>query len=66
MQPTKVQAVVMGIFALALLANNTVAVMFEGRRATLAYWILQILDLALLLMSIWWYRRAAKTPPTRS
>lgn len=66
MQPTKVQAVFMGIFALALLTNNTVPVMFEDRHATVGYWIAQTLDVALLLMSIWWFRRASKTPPTRS
>ncbi|PVZ52235.1 hypothetical protein [Arthrobacter sp. H-02-3] len=60
-QPTKVQAVFMGIFALMLLANNVVSVVIEGRSATVVYWTIQALNLALLVLSFWWYRRAAKS-----
>jgi hypothetical protein len=62
-QPTKVQAVFMGVFALFLFANNLYAVLAEGAKATVWYWVIQALNLALLAFSFWWYRRAANNPP---
>jgi hypothetical protein len=64
--PTKGEAVIMGVFALLLLASNAVAVLWEGRTATGVYWAVQSLNLALLVVSLWLYRRAAKrAKPTR-
>lgn len=65
-QPTKVQAVFMGLFAVLLFASNLYAVLAEGAKATVWYWIVQALDLALLAFSFWWYQRAAKNPPAQS
>jgi hypothetical protein len=62
--PTKGQAVIMGVFALLLLASNAVAVLWEGRPATGFYWVIQALNLALLVWSLWLYRRAAKRAKT--
>jgi hypothetical protein len=64
--PTKVQAVFMGTFALLLLASNFYGVMAEGAPETVWYWIIQTMNLALLAFSLWWYRRAAKNPPSQS
>jgi uncharacterized membrane protein len=64
-QPTKVQAIFTGILALMLLANTASAVLVEGRPATVFFWLAMALDLALLVLSLWLYRRAAKNPPTR-
>ncbi|MBB6405406.1 hypothetical protein [Arthrobacter sp. AZCC_0090] len=65
-QPTKVQAVFMGLFAVLLFASNLYAVLAEGAKATVWYWVVQALDLALLAFSFWWYHRAAKNPPAQS
>jgi sterol desaturase/sphingolipid hydroxylase (fatty acid hydroxylase superfamily) len=65
-QPTKVQAVFMGLVAVLLFANNLNGVLAEGVKATVWYWVLQALDLALLAFSFWWYHRAAKNPPAQS
>jgi hypothetical protein len=62
---TKPQAVALGLFAVLLLANNLYAVLAEGARTTIWYWIVQIMDVGLLVFSVWWYRRAAKNPPSR-
>jgi hypothetical protein len=65
-RPTKVQAVFMGLFAVLLFASNLYAVLAEGAKATVGYWIVQAADLALLAFSFWWYHRAAKNPPVQS
>jgi uncharacterized membrane protein len=62
-QPTKVQAVFTGVLAVMLLANTAAAVLLEGRPATPFWWAILALDLALLGLSVWLYRRAAKNPP---
>lgn len=54
---------IMGAFALLWLANNAAAVLWEGRPATGFYWVMQTLNLALLAVSLWLYRRAVKSPP---
>jgi hypothetical protein len=59
--PTKGQALIMGLFALLLLASNAVAVLWEGRPATGFYWVMQVLNLAFLAASLWLYRRAVKS-----
>jgi hypothetical protein len=62
-QPTKVQAVFTGILALLLLINTAMAVLVEGRPITVFYGIVVVLDLGLLALSFWLYRRAVKLPP---
>ncbi|WP_156368447.1 hypothetical protein [Arthrobacter sp. Leaf137] len=65
-QPTKDGAVIMGLVAVMWLANNLYAVLAEGSRATVWYWIIQVMNLGLLGFSFWWYRRAAKKSPRQS
>ncbi|MCU1516086.1 MAG: hypothetical protein JWQ75_807 [Pseudarthrobacter sp.] len=62
-QTTKGQAVIMGVFALLLLASNAAAVLWEGRPATAVYWGGQALYLAFVALSLWLYRRASKRSP---
>jgi hypothetical protein len=62
-QPTKVQAVFTGLLALLLLTNTAMGVLVEGRPATGFFWIVMALDLGLLGLSLWLYRRAVKLPP---
>jgi hypothetical protein len=62
-QPTKVQAVFTGLLALLLLTNTAMAVLVEGRPITVFYWIVVVLQLSLLALSFWLYRRAAKRAP---
>jgi hypothetical protein len=62
-QPTKVQAVFTGLLALLLLTNTAMEVLVEGRPATGFFWIVMALDLGLLGLSLWLYRRAVKLPP---
>lgn len=64
-QPTKVQAFFTGILALMLLTNTASTVLVEGRPATFFVWFVMTLDLALLMLGLWLYRRAVKNPPTR-
>lgn len=64
-QPSKGQSLFMAVIALLLLASTVVAVVVEGRRATVFYWAAVVMDVALLGLSIWLYRRAAKTTDTR-
>lgn len=64
-QPTKVQAVFTGLLALLLLTNTAMAVLVEGRPMTVFYWIVVVLQLSLLALSFWLYRRAAKGPTVR-
>jgi hypothetical protein len=61
-RPTRTQAVLFGFVALLLLASNAVAVLLEGRPATATYWVLTAMNLGLLGMSVWAYRRAPQTP----
>ncbi|MCA4135646.1 hypothetical protein [Arthrobacter sp. M4] len=63
-QPTKGQALFMGVIALLLATNIVVAVLVEGRPATVLFWIVLAMDLILVAMSLWLYRRAVKRPPT--
>ena len=63
-QPTKVQAIFMSILALMMLANTASAVLVEGRPATVFFWLAMALDAALLVLSLWLYRRAVKDPST--
>jgi xanthine/uracil permease len=65
-QPTKVVAVLMGLVAALLFASNLYSVLAEGARATAWYWIVQVLNLALLVASFWWYYRASKKSPEQS
>lgn len=65
-RPTKVQAVFMGVMALLLLANTAVAVLVDGRPATAFLWTVVAMNLALLGLNLWLYRRAVKSPSTRS
>lgn len=65
-QPTKVEAMLMGLIALLLFASNLYGVLAEGAKASLWYWILQALNPALLAFSFWWYHRAAKNSPKQS
>lgn len=62
-QPTKIQAVFMAILAVLLLTNTATSVLLEGRPATVFFWLVVALDLALLGLSVWLYRRAMKLPP---
>lgn len=62
-QPTKIQAVFTGLLALLLLSNTAMGVLVEGRPATGFFWIVVVLDLGLLGLSLWLYRRAVKLPP---
>jgi hypothetical protein len=65
-QPTKGQAVVMAVVALLFLLNN-ISTLFEGRPMTVFFWISVALDLSLLVLSLWLYRRAVKgTGPSAS
>jgi low temperature requirement protein LtrA len=61
-QPTKVQAVFTGLLALFLLTNTAMKVLVEGQPATVLFWIVMALDLSLLALSLWLYRRAMKLP----
>lgn len=61
-QPTKIQAVFMGVLALLMLTNTATSVLLEGRPATVFFWIVMALDLGLLGLSFWLYRRAMKLP----
>jgi hypothetical protein len=54
----------MALIAVLLLATTVFAVVVEGRQATLFYWLAVVIDLALLGLSIWLYRRAAKATDT--
>ena len=65
-QPSKGQAMFMAVIALLLLASTMFAVLVEGRRATAFFWVVVVIDLALLGLSVWLYRRAAKTTDSRS
>jgi hypothetical protein len=65
-QPTKAGAVFMGLIAVMWLANNLYAVLAEGARATVWYWIIQTMNLALLGFSFWWYHRVTKKSPEQS
>jgi hypothetical protein len=65
-EPTKVQAGFMGVLTLLFLTSNLLAVLVEGRPATTFYWVTQAMNLALLALSLWWFRRAAKSRPTPS
>ena len=65
-RPTKTEAVLMGVFAVLLSASNLYAVLAERARATVWYWAVQALNLALFVFSVWWYYRAAKLPPNQS
>ncbi|WP_457946574.1 hypothetical protein ACTAQI_13635 [Pseudarthrobacter sp. alpha12b] len=65
-QPTKGGAVIMGLIAVMWLANNLYAVLAEGFRATVWYWIIQVMNMVLLGFSFWWYRQAAKKAPKQS
>lgn len=60
--PTKSQAVAMGVLALLWMASNWVSVLYEGRSATGFYWAVQGLNLVLLAVCVWLYRRAARKP----
>jgi hypothetical protein len=62
-QPTKVQAVFMGLLALFLLTSRATTVLVDGQPATVSFWIVIALDLGLLALSLWLYRRAMKLPP---
>jgi hypothetical protein len=62
-RPTKVQTVFTGLLALLLLTNTAMGVLVEGRPATVFFWIVVVLDLSLLALSLWLYRRAVKLPP---
>jgi hypothetical protein len=62
-QPTKGQALFMGFIALLLVTNTVVAVVVEGRPATVFYWISFALGLTLVAVSVWCYRLAVKSPP---
>jgi hypothetical protein len=59
-QPSRGQALFMAVIALLLLASTVFAVAVEGRRATVFFWVAVVMDLALLGLSIWLYRRAAR------
>jgi hypothetical protein len=59
---TRTQAVLVGFVALLWLASNAVSVIFEGRPATAIYWVLTAMNLGLLGMSVWAYRRAPQAP----
>lgn len=63
-QPSKGQSLFMAVIALLLLASTVFAVVVEGRRATVFYWVTVVIDVALLGLSIWLYRRAGKTTDT--
>lgn len=59
-QPSNGQSLFMAVVALLLLASTVFAVVAEGRRATVFYWVAVVIDVALLGLSIWLYRRAGK------
>lgn len=65
-QPTKGGAVIMALVALMWLANNLYAVLAEGFRATVWYWIIQVMNMLLLGFSFWRYRQAVKKSPKQS
>ncbi|MFF2346878.1 hypothetical protein [Pseudarthrobacter sp. NPDC058119] len=66
-RPTKGGAVIMGLVAVMWLANNLYAVLAEGAKTTVWYWVVQFMNLALLCFSFWWYHRAAKNShPSRT
>lgn len=63
-QPTKAEAIFLGVMALLFLITTAWPVLAEGRPATVFFWVAVVLDLAILVVSAWLYRRAAKNPPT--
>jgi uncharacterized membrane protein len=60
-QPSKGQAVFMAVIALLWMANNAMAVLAEGRQATVFFWLVMALNVILLGVSVWLYFRAART-----
>jgi len=65
-QPTKGQAVFMAAIALLWLASNAVAVLVEGRPATVFFWLVMAMNVVLLGVSVWMYLRAARNARTSS
>lgn len=62
--PTKGQALILVVIALLWLVNNAYAVMVEGRSPTGFYWGIQALNVAVVLVGLWLYRRAVKRTPS--
>ncbi|UZX02704.1 hypothetical protein F8G81_08815 [Arthrobacter sp. CDRTa11] len=58
--PTKGQAVFMAVMSLLWMASSAVAVLVEGRPATLFFWLVMAMNIVLFGVSVWLYRKAAK------
>lgn len=59
-QPSKGQAVLIGVISFLWLASNAVAVLVEGRPATLFFWLVLAMNIVLFGVSVWLYRKAAR------
>jgi hypothetical protein len=59
-QPSKGQAVFMAVISLLWMASNAVAVLVEGRPATLFFWLAMAMNIVLFGVSVWLYRKAAR------
>lgn len=60
-QPTKGQAVFMAVIASLWMVSNAVAVLVEGRPATLLFWFVIAMNVVLFGAAVWMYLRASKT-----
>ncbi len=56
----------MAAIASLWLASNAVAVLVEGRPATVFFWFVMAMNVVLLGVSIWMYLRAARNSRTSS
>lgn len=61
-QPTKAQAVGLGVVVLLGLSSAVTGVVVEGRPASFFYWVFVAVGIALLIVAAWLYRRALKKP----